>query len=87
VRDTITERQGRAQLYDAHGSLQEVPVRIKPGEAEIPPRTEVVLLSYDQKRGVYYVLADPLGEADAPDEEPTASDNRNEAALTHERSG
>jgi membrane protein implicated in regulation of membrane protease activity len=64
VRDPITARQGRAQLYDAHGTLQEVPVRIKPGEAEIPARTEVVLLSYDKGRGVYYVLADPLGDTD-----------------------
>jgi hypothetical protein len=64
VRDRVTERQGRAQLYDAHGSLQEVPCRIKPGEEEIPPRTEVVLLSYDRAKGIYYVLADPLGEGE-----------------------
>jgi membrane protein implicated in regulation of membrane protease activity len=63
VRDTVTDRQGRAQLFDANGSLQEVPVRIKPGESAIPARTEVVLLSYDRDRGVYYVLADPLGES------------------------
>jgi membrane protein implicated in regulation of membrane protease activity len=71
VRDTVTERQGRAQLFDANGSLQEVPVRIKAGEPSIPARTEVVLLNFDRDRGVYYVLADPLGES-ARDEVQTA---------------
>jgi membrane protein implicated in regulation of membrane protease activity len=86
VRDAVTEHHGRVQLYDAHGSLQEVPVRIKPGQAEIPARSEVVLLSYDRTRGVYYVLADPLGEAGDSGDEPTGSDNQNAAPATRERS-
>jgi membrane protein implicated in regulation of membrane protease activity len=91
VRDQITEHQGRAQLYDAHGTLQEVPARIKPGETEIPSRTEVLLLSYDRQHGVYYVLADPLDDADTPDDTPaetvTETERQNEEALTRERSG
>lgn len=85
VRDPITEHQGRVQLYDAHRTLTEVPARIKPGEAEIPARTEVLLLSYDRQRGVYYVLADPLGEKDAGDE---AADREtvNQGSPTPERS-
>jgi membrane protein implicated in regulation of membrane protease activity len=86
VRDQITEHQGRAQLYDAHGTLQEVPVRIKPGETEIPSRTEVLLLSYDRQHGVYYVLADPLNDEDTDNDAPTTGENQREEALTQERS-
>jgi membrane protein implicated in regulation of membrane protease activity len=83
VRDPITEQQGRVQLYDAHRTLTEVPARIKSGEAEIPARTEVLLLSYDRQRGVYYVLADPLGERDA-DDTPTERETVNQGPPTSE---
>jgi membrane protein implicated in regulation of membrane protease activity len=86
VRDPITEHQGRVQLYDAHRTLTEVPVRIKPGETTIPARTEVVLLSYDKQRGVYYVLADPLGEAVTAADQPTARETVDEESPTPERS-
>jgi hypothetical protein len=63
VRDTVTEHHGRAQLFDDRGTLHEVPCRIRAGEAAVPQRTEVLLLSFDRDKGVYYVLADPLGDS------------------------
>lgn len=60
VRYTVTETFGRAQLRDDTGVLQEVSCRVKPGEAEIPPGSRVVLLSYDEREKVFFVRRDPL---------------------------
>lgn len=59
ARFTITESFGRAFLYDAHGTPQEVTCRVQPGEPPIVSGSRVLLFDYDRERDMFLVCPDP----------------------------
>lgn len=58
VRYAITETSGAVQLHDQHGSLYEVPARVRPGEPPIPAGERVILWRYDKTEGAYLAAQD-----------------------------
>jgi hypothetical protein len=60
VRYALTETNGTVQLYNAYGTMYEVPARVMPGEAPIPSGERVVLWRYDGGAGTYFAVQDDV---------------------------
>lgn len=58
VRYAVTETSGTVQLYDAYGTMHEVPARVMPGEPAISAGERVVLWRYDGGEGAYFAVQD-----------------------------
>lgn len=58
VRYALTESGGTVQLYDAYGTMHEVPARVRPGEPTIAAGERVVLWRYDAGAGAYFAVQD-----------------------------
>jgi len=59
---TVTDSAGTVHIRDDYGTLHQLAARVEPGEAPIPPGTEVLLLGYDRGGKWYWVeewLDDP----------------------------
>ena len=68
ARYAISETAGTAQLHDQYGTLQEVPVRVRPGEASIPAGSRIILWRYDEASETFLVLpGDEIEAAAAAD--------------------
>ena len=64
---------GLAQVHDRRGNLHQVACRTLSGEA-LPAGTEVLLIEYDERDGVFRVASNPLAEAPPrgrPQSDPT----------------
>jgi hypothetical protein len=68
ARYPISETAGTAQLHDQYGTLQEVPVRVRPGEPPIAAGSRVILWRYDEANETFLVLpGDEIEAAAAAD--------------------
>ena len=52
----MSEAWGTVQLRDKHGNLHEVNGRTRPGASPILAGSKVLLLEYDETKGVFIVV-------------------------------
>lgn len=76
VRYAVSASAGSAQLYDDQGRMHEVPVRVLPGEAAIPARSQVVLWRYDAEANAFLVV---------PEHDPSDVDVPRPSHPVHEK--
>jgi hypothetical protein len=51
----VTETSGSVRVIDVHGTVLDVPARVRSGESHITIRTKVCLDEYDSGQNVFYV--------------------------------